>query len=199
MTWLTLGAVLLAAAGGWRYRCRQSRDVLRRRTDLYLAGVPGGRVGRGSRPSSAQNQSLPDALELLALVVGAGWPPGTAVARLAEVLDGELVAELESVVPAPGSHHLPGRVPRWIEPDTRVPHADRLRRAMASAPDGGPVLVGLLRAQAADLRTQTWRGLVHRGARRLAVEVVLVVLVQLPVAVLALFELLHSCLGASAV
>ncbi len=138
---------------------------------------------------------MPEALDVLALAVDAGWQPRQGVEHLLPALDVAVAEELVRVLPPGGALLPPVLVARLGSEAGRCPQVLRLQRALASAPDGGEALAGLLRAQAADLRERRRRRLARRAGRRLALQVALVLLVQLPVTVLTLTVLVRSWAG----
>lgn len=131
---------------------------------------------------------LPDVVELLALVVGAGQGPVDAIERIVALGQGDLIDELavtlaeirSGVVLTTALDHMDQRVDS--------PQVSRLTEAIAVALERGTPLAEVLRAQAADAREASRRALMEAGGRKEIAQMVPVVFLVLPVTVVfALF------------
>ena len=162
-------AALIALVGG--AACRDwwlSREVERRR-----------------RRIEAQ---LPDIVELLALVVGAGQGPVAAIERVVDLGSGELVDELALTLADVRSGTVLTTALNRLESRVASLHVTRLSEAISVALERGTPLADVMRAQAADAREASRRALMEEGGRREIAQMVPVVFLVLPITVVfALF------------
>ena len=106
---------------------------------------------------------LPDVVELLALAVGAGQGPVSAIERVVALGRGDLIDEL-------------------------AVHVTRLCEAIVVALERGTPLADVLRSQATDVREAARQALMEEGGRREIAQMVPVVFLVLPITVVfALF------------
>ena len=162
-------ACLLAALGGAAARdWWLSRTVERRRSRIEA--------------------QLPDVVELLALVVGAGQGPVAAIERVVVLGRGDLVDELALTLADVRSGTVLTTALVHLEDRVASLHVTRLSEAIAVALERGTPLAEVLRAQAADAREASRRALMEEGGKREIAQMVPVVFLVLPVTVLfALF------------
>jgi tight adherence protein C len=130
---------------------------------------------------------FPTVAELLALAVGAGEGPVSALDRVVTRSRGELSADLGVVLAdirlgAPVSAALDALARR-----TGLPVVARFAEGMAVAIERGTPLAGVLHAQARDVREAGRRALIESGARREIAMMVPVVFLVLPVTVVFAF------------
>jgi tight adherence protein C len=130
---------------------------------------------------------FPTVAELLALAVGAGEGPVSALDRVVTRSRGELSADLGVVLAdirlgAPVSAALDALARR-----TGLPVVARFAEGMAVAIERGTPLAGVLHAQAADVREAGRRALIESGARKEIAMMVPVVFLVLPVTVVFAF------------
>jgi tight adherence protein C len=130
---------------------------------------------------------FPTVAELLALAVGAGEGPVSALARVVTRSRGELSADLAAVLAdirtgTPVSAALDGLARR-----SGLPVVARFAEGMAVAIERGTPLAGVLHAQAADVREAGRRALIESGARKEIAMMVPVVFLVLPVTVVFAF------------
>ncbi|WP_103061959.1 type II secretion system F family protein [Actinomyces qiguomingii] len=131
---------------------------------------------------------LPDVVELLALVVGAGQGPVAAIERVTQVGRGELIEELELTVADVNSGTVLTTALAHLEERVGSLQVTRLSEAIAIALERGTPLADVLRAQAADAREASRRALMEEGGRREIAQMVPVVFLILPITVVfALF------------
>jgi tight adherence protein C len=130
---------------------------------------------------------FPTVAELLALAVGAGEGPVSAVDRVVTRSRGELSVELGAVLAdiRTGS-------PVYVALDalarrSGLPVVARFAEGMAVAIERGTPLAGVLHAQAADVREAGRRALIESGARKEIAMMVPVVFLVLPVTVVFAF------------
>lgn len=223
MIWLVLAVLLLAGVGAWGYWRERRRNVLLRRTLPYLSrpqvrsrqwrpwlvvsGWAWTAIGPMARvlglctglPGWVRKRqieaSLPEALDVLALAVDTGWQPVQGVERLmVSTFNAAFAHELTGILPPDGAPLIPELVSRHGAKPGASAQVLRLQRAFVSAPEGGEVLSGLLRAQAADLRERRRRQLARRVGCRLALQAALVLLIQVPVMVVAFAVLVRALL-----
>ena len=162
-------AALVALVGGAACRdWRLSQEVERRR-----------------RRIEAQ---LPDVVELLALVVGAGQGPVAAIERVVGLGTGDLVDELSLTLADVRSGAVLTTALLRLESRVDSLHVTRLSEAIAVALERGTPLTDVMRAQAADVREASRRALMEEGGRREIAQMVPVVFLVLPITVVfALF------------
>jgi len=130
---------------------------------------------------------FPTVAELLALAVGAGEGPVSALDRVVTRSTGELSADLGAVLAdirtgTPVAAALDGLARR-----SGLPVVARFAEGMAVAIERGTPLAGVLHAQAADVREAGRRALIESGARKEIVMMVPVVFLVLPVTVVFAF------------
>jgi tight adherence protein C len=130
---------------------------------------------------------FPTVAELLALAVGAGEGPVSALDRVVTRSRGELSADLGVVLAdirlgTPVSAALDSLARR-----TGLPVVARFAEGMAVAIERGTPLAGVLHAQAADVREAGRRALIESGARKEIAMMVPVVFLVLPVTVVFAF------------
>ena len=126
---------------------------------------------------------FPTVAELLALAVGAGEGPVSALDRVVARSHGELSADLGRVLAdirtgTPVAAALDGLASR-----SGLPVVARFAEGMAVAIERGTPLAGVLHAQAADVREAGRRALIESGARKEVLMMVPVVFLVLPVTV----------------
>lgn len=126
---------------------------------------------------------LPTVAELIALAVGAGEGPLTALERVARTTRGDLADEIRRVVAdahagTPVAHALERMADR-----TGVVALSRFAEAVAVAIDRGTPLADVLRAQAVDVRDASRTALMETGGRKEVLMMVPVVFLILPVTV----------------
>ncbi|VEG27130.1 type II secretion system F family protein [Actinomyces howellii] len=131
---------------------------------------------------------LPDVVELLALVVGAGQGPVAAIERVVALGRGELVDELAHTLSDVRSGTVLTTALLHLEERAGSLQVTRLCEAIAVALERGTPLAEVLRSQAADAREASRRALMEEGGRREIAQMVPVVFLVLPVTVVfALF------------
>lgn len=131
---------------------------------------------------------LPDVVELLALVVGAGQGPVAAIERVVEIGCGDLVDELAVTLADVRSGTVLTTALIHLEDRVESLHVTRLSEAIAVALERGTPLADVLRSQAADAREASRRALMEEGGRREIAQMVPVVFLVLPITVVfALF------------
>ncbi|QPL06129.1 MULTISPECIES: type II secretion system F family protein [Actinomyces] len=133
-------------------------------------------------------EQLPDVVELLALVVGAGQGPVAALERIVELGRGELVEELALTLAEVRSGTVLTTALTHLEERVRSLPVTRLCEAVSVALERGTPLADVLRAQASDAREASRRALMEEGGRREIAQMVPVVFLVLPITVIfALF------------
>jgi tight adherence protein C len=130
---------------------------------------------------------FPTVAELLALAVGAGEGPVSALDRVVVRSRGELSTDLGAVLAdirtgTPVAAALDGLAHR-----SGLPVVARFAEGMAVAIERGTPLAGVLHAQAADVREAGRRALIESGARKEIVMMIPVVFLVLPVTVVFAF------------
>jgi len=130
---------------------------------------------------------FPTVAELLALAVGAGEGPVSALDRVVTRSRGELSTDLGVVLAdirtgIPVSAALDGLARR-----SGLPVVSRFAEGMAVAIERGTPLAGVLHAQAADVREAGRRALIESGARKEIAMMIPVVFLVLPVTVVFAF------------
>ncbi|MFV0532822.1 MAG: type II secretion system F family protein [Cumulibacter sp.] len=167
---------------------------------LAAAGAVGGVLGRDwwltvqvRKRDERIIAEFPVVAELLALVVTAGESPQGALARVARLVGGELGRSLESAL-ADTRAGMP--ITDALEKVARTSNLEPLSRfidGIVIALERGTPLAEVLRAQAADVREQSKRHLLERGARNELSMMIPVVFLLLPTTViLAMFPGLFS-------
>ena len=166
---LLVVSALVALVGG--AACRDwwlSREVERRRRRIEI--------------------QLPDVVELLALVVGAGQGPVAAIERVVDLGRGELIDELALTLADVRSGTVLTSALTRLEGRVDSLHVTRLSEAISVALERGTPLADVMRAQAADAREASRRALMEEGGRREIAQMVPVVFLVLPITVVfALF------------
>jgi tight adherence protein C len=130
---------------------------------------------------------FPTIAELLALAVGAGEGPVSALDRVVTRSQGELSGELAVVLAdirtgTPVTAALDALARR-----SGLPVVSRFAEGMAVAIERGTPLAGVLHAQAADVREAGRRALIESGARKEIAMMVPVVFLVLPITVVFAF------------
>lgn len=167
---------------------------------LAGAGAVGGVLGRDwwltvqvRRRDERIIAEFPVVAELLALVVTAGESPQGALARVSRLVGGELGRSLQGAL-ADTRTGMP--LTDALEKVARASNLEPLSRfidGIVIALERGTPLAEVLRAQAADVREQSKRHLLERGARNELTMMVPVVFLLLPITVvLAMFPGLFS-------
>lgn len=186
-----LGAIVTVASG----RLQIASILL-----LAAAGAVGGVLGRDwwlTVQVRKRNERIiaefPVVAELLALVVTAGESPQGALERVSRLVGGELGRALQTAL----AHTRSGTpLAEALEQMARASNLEPLSRfidGFVIALERGTPLAEVLRAQAADVREQSKRQLLERGARNEITMMVPVVFLLLPTTVVfALFPGLLS-------
>ena len=130
---------------------------------------------------------FPTIAELLALAVGAGEGPVSALDRVVSRSRGELSAELGAVLADVRTGTPVGAALDGLARRSGLPVVARFAEGMAVAIERGTPLAGVLHAQAADVREAGRRALIESGARKEIVMMVPVVFLVLPVTVVFAF------------
>ena len=131
---------------------------------------------------------LPDVVELLALVVGAGQGPVAAIERVVALGRGALVDELSLALAEVRAGTVLTTALVHLEQRVDSPRVARLSEAIAIALERGTPLADVLRSQAADSREAARRELMEEGGRREIAQMVPVIFLVLPITVVfALF------------
>ena len=131
---------------------------------------------------------LPDVVELLALVVGAGQGPVAAIERVVALGRGALVDELSLALAEVRAGTVLTTALVHLEQRVASPRVARLSEAIAIALERGTPLADVLRSQAADSREAARRELMEEGGRREIAQMIPVVFLVLPITVVfALF------------
>ncbi|MCX6422562.1 MAG: type II secretion system F family protein [Actinobacteria bacterium] len=144
--------------------------------------------GKAKRRGKRMGEQLPTVAELLAFAVAAGEPPLAALERVARTVDGELAAELDTVV---SDVRVGGSISvalRDLASRTKSQAVGRFVDGIVVSLERGSPLAEVLRAQAADARAAGRRQLLESAGRREVAMLVPVVFLILPiVVVIALF------------
>ncbi len=130
---------------------------------------------------------FPTIAELLALAVGAGEGPVSALDRVVTRSRGELSADLGAVLADIRTGTPVGAALDALARRSGLPVVARFAEGMAVAIERGTPLAGVLHAQAADVREAGRRALIESGARKEIVMMVPVVFLVLPVTVVFAF------------
>lgn len=160
-----------------------------------LTALVGGAAGRDwwltrevERRRRRIEAQLPDVVELLALVVGAGQGPVAAIERVVSIGRGDLVDELSRTLADVRSGTVLTTALNRLDRRVDCLHVTRLSEAVAVALERGTPLADVMRAQAADAREASRRALMEEGGRREIAQMVPVVFLVLPITVVfALF------------
>jgi tight adherence protein C len=130
---------------------------------------------------------FPTVAELLALSVGAGEGPVSALGRVVARSHGELSAELGMVLAEIRTGTPVAAALDALANRSGLPVVARFAEGMAVALERGTPLAAVLHAQAADVREAGRRALIESGARKEIAMMVPVVFLVLPVTVLFAF------------
>lgn len=131
---------------------------------------------------------FPTVAEMLALAVGAGESPVSALERISRIASGDLSAELRQVLADSRAGATLVSALEALASRTSLPAVIRFVDGMAIAVERGTPLADVLRAQAADAREEGRRALLEAGGRKEIQMLVPVVFFVLPVTVVfALF------------
>lgn len=131
---------------------------------------------------------FPTIAEMLALAVGAGESPVSALERVSRLAHGELALELRQVLADSRAGATLVSALESLATRTALPAVIRFVDGMAIAVERGTPLADVLRAQAADAREEGRRALLEAGGRKEIAMLVPVVFFVLPVTVVfALF------------
>jgi tight adherence protein C len=130
---------------------------------------------------------FPTIAELLALAVGAGEGPVSALERVVTRCRGEMAADLGRVLAEVRTGSSVSTALDDLSARTGLPAVARFAESMAVAVERGTPLAAVLHAQAADAREAGRRALIETGARREVLMMVPVVFLVLPVTVLFAF------------
>jgi tight adherence protein C len=130
---------------------------------------------------------FPTVAELLALAVGAGEGPVSALDRVVSRSRGELSADLAAVLADIRTGTPVGAALDGLARRSGLPVVARFAEGMAVAIERGTPLAAVLHAQAADVREAGRRALIESGARKEVLMMVPVVFLVLPVTVVFAF------------
>jgi tight adherence protein C len=130
---------------------------------------------------------FPTIAELLALAVGAGEGPVSALDRVVTRSRGELATELGTVLADIRTGTPVATALDALARRSGLPVVARFAEGMAVAIERGTPLSGVLHAQAADVREAGRRALIESGARKEVLMMVPVVFLVLPVTVVFAF------------
>ena len=131
---------------------------------------------------------FPTIAEMLALAVGAGESPVSALERVSRIANGELPMELRQALAESRAGATLVSALEALATRTALPAVIRFVDGMAVAVERGTPLADVLRAQAADAREEGRRALLEAGGRKEIAMLVPVVFFVLPVTVVfALF------------
>ena len=130
---------------------------------------------------------FPTVAELLALAVGAGEGPVSALDRVVTRSHGELSADLGAVLAEIRTGTPVATALDALARRSGLPVVARFAEGMAVAIERGTPLSGVLHAQAADVREAGRRALIESGARKEVLMMVPVVFLVLPVTVVFAF------------
>ena len=126
---------------------------------------------------------FPATTELLALAVGAGESPVSALDRVARATAGELSGELRRTLAEARSGVPLARALERMADRTSLPSVARFAEGVSVAVDRGTPLADVLRAQAHDAREVGRRALMEAGGRKEVLMMIPVVFLVLPVTV----------------
>ncbi len=130
---------------------------------------------------------FPTVAELLALAVGAGEGPVSALDRVVSRSHGELARDLGAVLAEIRTGTPVGTALDGLARRSGLPVVARFAEGMAVALERGTPLAAVLHAQAADVREAGRRALIESGARKEVLMMVPVVFLVLPVTVVFAF------------
>jgi tight adherence protein C len=161
---------------------------------MCVLGFAAGVVLRDSHLSSQVKQrerrmlaEFPAVAELLALAVAAGEGPVAALDRVCRRSQGDLSADLASVLAAIRTGEPVALAFDALAARTGVPVVARFAQGVAVSVERGTPLADVLHAQAADVREASRRELIETAARKEVFMMVPVVFLVLPVTVLFAF------------
>ena len=190
---LRTGIVMMLVVAGWA--------ILRALTHpgaspipavaLLLAAVPlGGWIVRerlaraATRRGDAMSLQLPTVLDLLAFSVAAGESTTAALRRVAHTVRGPLGAEIERATVDIANGVTFAVALRSVAQASRSTGVERAMRAIEVAVERGTPLAEVLRAQAADARTEQMRHLLTIAGRKETTMMLPVVFLVLPMIVI---------------
>lgn len=140
------------------------------------------------RHRAALGHELPDAVELIALAVGAGATPLAAIERVVFISRGAVSTELGALVTAVHTGTPMVQALARLSVDTGSVALQRLSDALITAAERGTPLAALLRDQARDMREAARQELMETGGKKEIAMLVPVVFLILPVTIMfALF------------
>jgi tight adherence protein C len=140
------------------------------------------------RREAQMTAEFPTVAEMLALSVGAGESPVSALERVSRISRGALSQELRRVIADNRAGATVVDALEALAARTALPSLIRFVDGMAIAVERGTPLADVLRAQAADAREEGRRALLEAGGRKEIAMLVPVVFFVLPVTVVfALF------------
>ena len=157
---------------------------------ITLAAVTGilltdqGLSRRARRGREQMTAELPVLTELLSLAITAGESPADALARVGGSARGPLAREFATVADHVRGGETMVPVLRSMSDALALPALARLVDALAVAVDRGAPMRDVLRAQAADLRSQTSRALLESAGRKEIAMLMPVVFLVMPMVVL---------------
>ena len=191
--WSTTALLLVLTAGGLAALAR-SVNVPALILLCLMATVAGAAVrdwwlsrAVAKRLSRIEAQ-LPDVVELLALAVGAGQGPVSAIERIVTLGRGDLVDELGVTLTDIRSGTVLSTALDRMERRVGSVHVTRLCEAVIVALERGTPLAEVLRSQATDVREAARQALMEEGGRREIAQMIPVVFLVLPITVVfALF------------
>ena len=197
LTWLALGLIAGTVWGVW--------SVLRGSAPLVLVlTVSLGAViaylsherhisALAKRRTAAIDQQFPDVTELLAFSVTAGETPVAALQRVARMSQGVLSAELHQCVRGITSGDTLASALRSLAERTGSRNVERFTDGLVIAMERGTPLGEVLRAQAADARSEQRQHLIELAGKKDVAMLVPVVFFVLPtVIVIALFPAMRG-------
>ncbi|MGZ8717674.1 MAG: type II secretion system F family protein [Aeromicrobium sp.] len=133
------------------------------------------------------NEEFPTVADLLALAVAAGEGPVAGLERVVRVCHGDLASELGRVLADIRTGMTVQRAFDGLAARTEVASIARFSEGLAVAIERGTPLVGVLHAQAADVRESSRRELIEAGGRKEVAMMIPVVFFILPVTVVFAF------------
>lgn len=185
---LGLALALLAAVLGAR-RSPVALTILAGVFAVFAVMFRDHRLSRQVRRREARMVAeFPTIAEMLALAVGAGESPVSALERVSRIAGGELSGEIRRVLADNRAGATIVTALEALAARTALPAVVRFVDGMAIAVERGTPLAEVLRAQAADAREEGRRALLEAGGRKEIAMLVPVVFFVLPVTVVfALF------------
>ncbi len=192
MIWGLIGFAVVAALGllrSWSTPSAWPVVVL-----LCLGGFVAGALWRESRLGSDVTErerriveEFPTVAELLALAVGAGEGPVTALQRVARRTNGALWADLNRVLGDVRTGAPLGEAFEAWGARAELPVVSRFARGVSVAVERGTPLADILHAQVADVREANRRALIETAARREVAMMAPVVFLVLPTVIVFAF------------